>query len=455
MEFEGYRIVQKEREYEGLQIFHAVVQGSQRHVQIRMFPTSLNRFPLIREQFQTTFDKLLNIQHTGICPLIGVGTQDNQRYIVLPYFVEGSLEDRFRTGFHSGLDIGQVIREISSALDFAHQNGLIHGNLISENVLIDEDGKVQIIGFGEAAILKALPSSGGYNKLKIAGVGPPEAEIASKLSARTDQYSLALIALRLLTGLPVEEAVEALNNDIGKVQRRISRKGKYSLNLSGQVLQVIYRALEEKPAKRYRSISEFTQSLLIALGLVSGTQKIPAQQSIRVTEYRTPRHRKRKVAIAPIVTLIAIFGVLITVALFEWIDIGGNVEPTAPTRDSTYSIIELPDEYSRAVDQVGNSGLSRDPSTTTAQPNDPGEDERSSPTSELPGSGVEPTSTPIPQPTRQITQSAPPNPSPTPQPSNTPTLPPPTTTSPPQIPTIHPPSCNPNLDHKKYCTPTP
>jgi serine/threonine protein kinase len=455
VEFEGYRILQKEGEYEGLQIFHAVAQGSQRHVQIRVFPAVLNRFPLLREQFQTTFDKLLNMQHTGICPLIGIGTQDNQRYIVLPYFVEGSLEDRFRSGFHSGLDINQVINEIATSMEFAHQNGVIHGNLTSDNVLIDEDGHVQIVGFGEAAILKALPSSGGYDKDKIEVVGPPEAEIASKLSARTDQYSLALIALRLLTGLPVEEAVEALNNDIGKVQRRISREGKYSLNLSGQVLQVINRALEEKPAKRYRSISEFTQTLLIALGFVSGPQNIPAQQSMRVTEYRTPRHKKRKVAIAPIVTLIAIFGVLITVALTQWIDIGGIVEPTEPTENSTYGIIELPDEYSRDIDQVGNSGFSRDLSTASAQPDDLAEDEQLSPTPAVVGSGAGSTSTPIPQPTRQITQSAPPTPSPKPPPSNTPTVLPPTNTPPPEVPTIHPPSCNPNPDHKKYCTPTP
>jgi serine/threonine-protein kinase len=483
VEFQGYRVIQKEGEFDGLQVLRAVAVGGERHVQIRAFPPVLNRFPLLLEQFRTNFNILSHLQHPGICPVIDLSTKAGQCYVILPYVVAGNLADRFRSGFHAGLEVSQVINEIADSLDCAHQKGVIHGNLTPDNVLIDEEGHIHIVGFGEAAILRALPSTGGHAKQVEAKIAPPEASIASKLSPATDQYSLALIALRLLSGLPVEEAVDALASDMVKVQRRISREGKYSLDLSGQVLQVINRALAEKPSQRFPSVGEFNQSLQAALGAIV----LPQPQVVRETspvpvEYR-PQRKKRSKLIAPILTGIAVLGVVITIALAQWVDLSEPVIPTQQSVVSNENIIELPD-------QSENSGLTRDPNSV-GTPNPPGSGiigkasptptfistegqsqptsppqstnpPSSQPTATNPPSGTE-TSTPgqseTPSGSETPTVAVTPTPTEfeptgTPEPSNTPTDPPPTNTSAP--PTIDPNKCNYNNDKSPhYCTPTP
>lgn len=482
MEFQGYRVIQSEGEFEGLKVFRATATDGDRHVQIRLFPNSLSRFPLLLEQFRANFNTLSHLQHPGICPVISLNAKSGNCYIVLPSVVAGNLEDRFRSGFYAGLDVLQVIDEISSALEYAHQNGIIHGNLIADNILIDDEGHIHIVGFGEAVILKALPSARGHGSQATKQIEPPEAPIASKLSPATDQYSLALIALRLLTGLPVDEAVEALTSDMVKIQKRISREGRYSLDLSGQVVQVISRALSEKPSKRYPSVKEFNRALQIAFGVIEEPRRHLVQAAFPSPIEVSTKEKKRSFSIAPILTGIAVLGVVATIALTQWVDFGGSGAPTEMPAVGTQGLIELPD-------QSDNSGLVKEQvAVPTVFPEANGILPTGTPTPTTESPEGNPQSTSPPQPTRPPSQptatmdplgtetptpdlTATPDgsetptqvitptptgfePTDTPQPTSTPTVSSPT--NPPPPPTIDPKKCNyTNSNSPHFCTPTP
>ncbi len=305
MKFQGYQILEREGGFEGLQVFRAVEEGGDRQVQIRAFPTALNRFPLLQEQLQTTYNKLSRIQHKNILSILSLNPKAGQPFVVFPYVDAGSLADRFRSGFYSALDVSQIVNEIAETIDCAHRKGLIHGNLTPEHVLFDEDGSVRLVGFGEAAILKSLPSSELQDVPRMDRFGPPEMEKGFKLSPATDQFSLALIALRLFSGLPAENAVEALKSDIVKVRRHNNgREKRLSLDLSSQVLEVLLRALAQKPSHRYASILEFNQALQVALGVVkqpryaSTMQPASAKQHEQVVEEQKPERKNRAFVLA-------------------------------------------------------------------------------------------------------------------------------------------------------------
>lgn len=493
MKFQGYRILEKEGEYEGLQVFRAVVDGVDRHVQIRAFPTAIKRFPLILGQFRTTYRKLSQIQHKGILPIENVNTQAGQPYVVLPYVDAGSLGDRFRSGFYSALDVSQIVEEIAVSLDCAHQNSLIHGNLTPDSVLIDEEGRVHIVGFGEAAILGALPSSETQEMRRLTGFGPPEFVNVSKLSPATDQYSLALIALRLLTGLPEEEAVEALMSDIVKARRGYGREKRLSLDLSSQILEVLNRALAEKPSERFSSLAEFNHAFQVALGVV----KQPRPATVRVVapdiKGQEPKQKKRSMAIAPILTAVVVFGIAISVAVAQWTASSEPVDAIGTSVVETPIMIELPSDRLEDVGLSGNLDPSRNsPSLEPSQAAVPGGSDKSSPvpTAETsadqpqptsissrtdspplnPTSTNSPTSTETPTPDLTLTPMSTDTPGPsatptptnleptnTPQPTSTLTATPlPTNTATPTPrPTIKPRKCKSDPGHERYCTPTP
>lgn len=493
MKVQGYRILEKEGEYEGLCVYRAVIDGGDRHVQIRVFPAVIKRFPLILEQFRSTFSKLSHVQHSGICPVITANTNADNPFIVVPHVVAGSLEHRLRSGFYSALDVGQIVDEIAASLEYAHQNGLLHGNLTPDNVLIDEDGHVHIVGFGEAAILKALPSAEAQSMRRLAKFGPPELDRASKLSPATDQYSLALITLRLLTGLPAEDAVEALKSDIVKLQSHNARATRLTLDLSSQLLEELNRALAEQPSKRFNSITEMNHALQYALGAKRKIRPAPVGAVEPVLIKEQPRRKKRKSLIAPIMMGVVLFGVMVSVVAAQWIGSGEPGETTENIVAATPGGIDLPDERPEESDLSENSTLVRasTPSDSIGADGAGGNEKMTAtPTIENSGGPMPPTSqpastntqppgsnptnpppsteTPTPEQTETPAISETPGPSATPTPTNpsptdtplptsTATVPPPTSTStPPPNPTIDPSDC----DYKKkkkpnFCTPSP
>ena len=494
MKFQGYRILEKEGEYEGLEVFRAVVDGGDRHVQIRAFPVVLTRFPLILEQFRTTYGKLSQIQHKGILPIVKVNIQADQPYVVSPYVDAGSLGDRFRSGFYSVLDVGQIADEIAASLEFSHQNGLFHGNLTPDKVLIDEEGHIHIVGFGEAAILKALPSAEAQSMRRLAKFGPPELDRASNLSPATDQYSLALITLRLLTGLPAEDAVEALKSDIVKTRSHNVRAMRLTLDLSSQLLEELNRALAEQPSKRFNSIAEMNHALQYALGTKQKVQPAPVGAVEPVLIKEQPKRKKRKALIVPILMGIVLIGALVSAVAAQWIDSGGPGETTENIIVATPGGIDLPDERPEESGLSDNSAMVRDLSTPDSTETDgAGGNEKTSPTPTVgdsdgqvpPATQAAPTSTPRSNPTSTnspsntetptlVLSSTPTgtetpgpsathtptdlSPTDTPQPTSTATqTPAPTnTTAPPPNPTIDPNKCNYNNENSPHhCTPSP
>ncbi len=490
MKFHGYQILEQEVGFEGLQVFRAVEDGGDRQVQIRAFPTALSRFPLLLEQLQTTYKKLSRIQHKGILPIQSLKSNAGQPFVVFPYVDAGSLADRFRSGFYSALDVSQIVNEIAETIDYAHRKGLIHGNITPEHVLFDEEGSVHLVGFGEAAILKALPSSEVQD---IERFGPPEMEKGSKLSPATDQFSLALIALRLFSGLPAENAVEALKSDIVKIRRHNGREKRLSLDLSSQVLEVLLRALAQKPSHRYASILEFNQALQVALGVVKQPRHASAKQHEQVVEEQKPERKKRALVLATFLTAIVVFGIAISVVVAQWIGSDRPGETAENIIAATPGGIELPDERPTDSDLSENSALVRDSTPLDSTGADgTGGNEIMTPTPTVGDSGgqVQPTSQPAPtktQPPRQNPTNPPldtetptpaqtetpaisetpgpsatptptnPSPTDTPLPTSTATVPPPTSTStPPPQPTIDPNDCNYKKKKKpNYCTPSP
>lgn len=157
-------------------------------------------------------------------------------------------------------EVRQILEQIASALEYAHNQGINHLNLNPTNILRDEDGKVQIVGFGlmdlvgkdifEDLVSKGIPPiSVGSRQLRINTVDilSPEARLGKPSDHRADIYALGITAYWLLTGIkptsiykPPSQLVEGL--------------------LPGWDT-LIARCLEREPSKRYQAASLITRDL--------------------------------------------------------------------------------------------------------------------------------------------------------------------------------------------------
>ena len=158
-----------------------------------------------------------------------------------------------------------VLRQCGGALDYAHSRGIVHRDIKPSNIMLDESEKVFITDFG---IAKPLMSEIDLTRGMILGTPDymsPEQLAGKPLDGKSDQYSLAVMAYRLLTGSKIFEAENTfayctmvLNQDPTSARSRLS-------SIPEEADTVLLRALARDPAKRFPSCSEFVSSLDAAL----------------------------------------------------------------------------------------------------------------------------------------------------------------------------------------------
>ncbi|GCE48993.1 serine/threonine protein kinase [Thermosporothrix hazakensis] len=313
----------------------------ERKVAIKIFIRNdeemLNRF--IREA-----RVMAALRHPHLIPIYDAGkTTLNgalRHYIVMPLMQGGTLRTRLRKGPLSPMEVRQYLRSIASALDYMHQQGIIHRDIKASNVLLDEQGHCYLADFGIArrATDATQLTSTGFVLGTADYIAPELFDDGRKADALSDLYSLAVLLFEMVTGrLPFES-----ENQLVLVTMHMSKEPPsprtYVPDLPPQTEQVILKGLEKKPEHRYPSaqalVEAFEQSLQPRPAMVaaSGIQEIngqrlvlPAPPPVASSAVQpmhvgaplraTSSHRRLYILLASFLSVLLILGLLIAVVL--------------------------------------------------------------------------------------------------------------------------------------------
>ena len=236
----------------------------QRRVAVKVLRPDLSAI-VGAERFLNEIRVTANLQHPHILPLYDSGAADHLLFYVMPFIEGESL--RQRIGREKQLPIDDAVRiarEVASALDYAHRQGVIHRDIKPENVLL-QDSTALVTDFG---IALAVSKAGG-TRLTETGLSlgtpyymsPEQATGDRALDARTDVYSLGAMLYEMLTGDPpftgsTSQAVIAavMTEEPRDVASRRPR-------VAPHVAEAVHRALEKMPADRFPSAAEFARAL--------------------------------------------------------------------------------------------------------------------------------------------------------------------------------------------------
>lgn len=154
---------------------------------------------------------------------------------------------------------------VADALTYAHQYGIIHGNLKPGNILFGNSQEPVLTDFGLAQWLSE--NGHGYGQFEAAaGIGSPEylaPEQAQGMpaDARTDVYSLGIIFYELVTGRRPFTAMTPMDTMARQVSEALPSPRYFVPNISQQAEQFLYQATAKNPAQRFASMSEFGMAL--------------------------------------------------------------------------------------------------------------------------------------------------------------------------------------------------
>ncbi|MGH2627728.1 MAG: serine/threonine-protein kinase, partial [Anaerolineales bacterium] len=235
------------------------MRGDGTQVVVEAFAADLWRDQGRLQSLRDSLRLAASLRHPNIVPIQASGIHQGRPFLVLPYYPAGDLEDRWESGVVMALDAWTILKQVTGALDYAHSQHVVHGGLTPAHIWFDDSGSPAITGFGQSSLRIVQASSqrsagadGGYLAPEILAGHPPR--------PAADQYSLAVIALELLTRARGSQALKALNAKSGQAHAgRMDRPGRPFDRRPGMpaaAREVLLRALSSNPTARYPSVSE-------------------------------------------------------------------------------------------------------------------------------------------------------------------------------------------------------
>jgi len=238
--------------------------GHQRQVAIKLLPSEYLNDLGFRARFEQEACLIAALKHPAILPVYEYGVDQGQPFIVMQFMPKGSLADRLLHGPLSPEQAAKILARISSALDYAHSQGIVHRDLKTSNILFDQDDNAFLADFGIA-----LQSVSTWQRNLTSGtpayMSPEQALRQEAIDSRSDVYSLGIIAFEMLTcGLPFEG-----NHPTSVVLKQIYDSppslGAINPDLPAALDPVLQRALAKEPLERYPSAGAFLEAFQRAL----------------------------------------------------------------------------------------------------------------------------------------------------------------------------------------------
>ena len=227
-------------------VYKARQPALDRMVALKVLPPAVASDPGFAERFNREARALARLSHPNIVVVYDFGKAGPLHYLVMEFVDGTNLREVERAGRLSPEQALAIVPQICEALQFAHNEGIVHRDVKPENLLLDKKGRVKITDFGIAKILGVSEGKAALTGAKeVMGtphyMAPEQIEKPQEVDHRADIYSLGVVFYEMLTGeLP-----------LGKFAPP-SRKVQVDVRLD----EVVLHTLEKEPERRYQQASQ-------------------------------------------------------------------------------------------------------------------------------------------------------------------------------------------------------
>ncbi len=298
-------------------VFLATETSLARPVAIKVLPSDLSHDEKFVQRFEHEARTAAQLDHPNIIPIYSVESVGGLHFFVMKYITGRALDEILEAGKMPVQHTQRILWESACALGHAHTRGIVHRDIKPANIMIDDAGRTMLTDFG---ISKALQSASQFTATgQVIGTPhymSPEQAKGLEVDGRSDQYSLAVLGYRMLSGrLPFQDdsvhtiIYKHIFEDPPSLRDLCPEAPEY-------VVAALNKALAKDPADRFATMEEFATAVLPTHPVTAATSSgsllstaggsLDAATEITTSGARPGKRRRRGLAV--VMTLVVLGG---------------------------------------------------------------------------------------------------------------------------------------------------
>lgn len=257
IEIPGYEIERELGDGAMAVVYLATQRSLERKVALKVMAAALAADPSFCERFLREGKTLARLSHPNTVTIHDIGNVGSHYYMAMEYLPNGTLKERIAAGLGAEQGV-QYLRQIASALGYAHEQGLVHRDVKPANILFRADGTAVLSDFG---IAKSLEDRTQFTQAGFAVGTPsymsPEQARGQQVDGRADLYALGVVLYEILTGQLPYVGADSLSTALAHLTQPLPElpiaQGRYQ--------PILTRLLAKEPADRFANAAALIRAL--------------------------------------------------------------------------------------------------------------------------------------------------------------------------------------------------
>lgn len=237
-----------------------------RDVAIKILRYDFSNEEELHKRFQREALSATSLAHPNIVSVYDVGEDGEMHYIVMEY-IKGKTLKKYIQEYAplSPARAVHIMKQLTSAIAHAHENGIVHRDIKPQNIMVDENGDVKVTDFGIATSLNATALTQTNSVLGTVHYLSPEQARGGIATAKSDLYSLGIVLYELLTGELPFSGESAVAIALKHLQSETPSVRAFDATIPQSLENVVLKATAKDTLHRYRSAEEMEEDLATVL----------------------------------------------------------------------------------------------------------------------------------------------------------------------------------------------
>ncbi len=231
-----------------------------RYIAVKILKEEFRGNDAFVRKFKEEAQSAARLAHPNIVNVYDVGDENGIYYIVME-LVEGITLKNYieRKGSLTIKEATSIAIQVSAGLEVAHNNQIVHRDIKPQNIIISREGKVKVTDFGIAKATTSQTTTS--NAMGSVHYSSPEQARGGYVDHRSDIYSLGIVLYEMVTGRVPFDGDSAVTIAVKHLQEEMVPPETYCKNLPYSLSQIIKKATEKSPDRRYQDIGDLIADL--------------------------------------------------------------------------------------------------------------------------------------------------------------------------------------------------